>query len=80
MKLVGLHYSHLTVNDRSADKRGLVLILCCHLPPTLPLFPLPQANGRGRRQVAAADTSGLVGPVPNASISQGAGGKQPVIA
>jgi len=73
MKLVVLHHSQLTVNDRSLIS-GLALILCCHLARTLPLFPVRQANGRGRWQVEAADASDLVGisvSVTNASYQSG---------
>jgi len=42
MKLAGLHFSQLTVNDHSADKQsGVNLTL---------LFPLRQTSGRGRQQ------------------------------
>jgi len=48
MKLVVLHYSQLTVNDRSADKQsGVNLVL------SSPAYPPPLSPTSGEREVSA---------------------------
>jgi len=69
MKLVGLHFSQLTVSDRSADKQSVVALIFC-LPPLLPFSPLSGERERSAMEVDASDLERIGVYMTTASVNR----------